>query len=76
MGARMITPSTGLILPETCWHGASPATVLDKLVWLHEVVGDFGTLVMTAHEWHDVEIDKRSMRLLAEEVMHGSASTC
>ena len=36
---------------------------------LREVVGDFGTLVMTAHEWHDVEIDKRSMRLLAEEVM-------
>ena len=47
----------------------SPATVLDKLVWLREVVGDFDTLVMTAHEWHDVVIDKRSMRLLAEEVM-------
>ncbi len=47
----------------------SPATVLDKLVWLREVVGDFGTLVQTAYEWHDTAVDKRSMQLLAEEVM-------
>ena len=47
----------------------SPAAVLDRLVWLREMVGDFGTLVMTANEWHDLEIDKHSMRLLAEKVM-------
>ena len=47
----------------------SPRTVLDKLVALRDVVGDFGNLTVTAHEWDDPELGKRSLRLLAEEVM-------
>ena len=47
----------------------TPTSVLDQLVALREEVGDFGTLVSVAHDWDDPERWKRSMRLLAEEVM-------
>ncbi len=47
----------------------SPDTVLDKLVWLRERVGDFGVLIQTAHEWTDPAFGRRSMIKLAEEVM-------
>jgi alkanesulfonate monooxygenase SsuD/methylene tetrahydromethanopterin reductase-like flavin-dependent oxidoreductase (luciferase family) len=47
----------------------SPKTVLDKLVWLREMVGDFGTLTVTAHEWDRPEKQRRSLHLLVEQVM-------
>jgi len=47
----------------------SPATVLDKLVAFHDVTGDFGTLLATGHDWDRPDMWKRSMVLLAEEVM-------
>lgn len=47
----------------------SPKTVLDKLIAFRDEVGHFGTLTMCAHDWDDVEFWRRSMRLLAEEVM-------
>ncbi|MCH9672472.1 MAG: LLM class flavin-dependent oxidoreductase [Gammaproteobacteria bacterium] len=47
----------------------SVETVTDKLVALRDTVGDFGTLTITAHEWDDPAFCKRSMRMLAEEVM-------
>ncbi|MCB1740625.1 MAG: LLM class flavin-dependent oxidoreductase [Gammaproteobacteria bacterium] len=47
----------------------SPATVLDKLVAFRERTGPFGTLVQTAHEWTDPALARRSMTLLAEQVM-------
>jgi alkanesulfonate monooxygenase SsuD/methylene tetrahydromethanopterin reductase-like flavin-dependent oxidoreductase (luciferase family) len=47
----------------------SPAKVLDQLVALRDEVGDFGTLVSVAHDWDDAARWKRSMRLLAEDVM-------
>ena len=47
----------------------SPKTVLDKLVWLRDRVGDFGVLIQTAHEWTDPAFARRSMIKLAEEVM-------
>ena len=47
----------------------SPASVLDQLVAFHDEIGDFGTLVSVAHDWDDAERWKRSMRLLAEDVM-------
>jgi len=34
-----------------------------------DTVGDFGTLVSVAHDWDDPVRWKRSMQLLAEEVM-------
>ena len=47
----------------------SPATVTEKLVSLRDEVGHFGTLTVTAHEWDDPTFCKRSMTLLAEDVM-------
>jgi alkanesulfonate monooxygenase SsuD/methylene tetrahydromethanopterin reductase-like flavin-dependent oxidoreductase (luciferase family) len=47
----------------------SPETVLEKLVALRDTVGDFGTLIQTAHEWTDEAFARRSMTKLAEEVM-------
>ncbi len=47
----------------------SPDTVLDKLVAMHDDLGDFGTLLMVGHDWDRPVFWQRSMRLLAEEVM-------
>ncbi len=47
----------------------SPDTVLDKLVELHQAWGDFGTLLMVAHDWDRPLLWQRSMQLLSEQVM-------
>ena len=49
----------------------SPRTVLDKLVAFRERVGPFGTLLMTGLDWsgENEAAERRSMQLLAEEVM-------
>ena len=47
----------------------NPKTVLDKLVSLRDQVGPFGTLVQTGHEWTNPELERRSMTMLAEQVM-------
>lgn len=46
----------------------TPAMVLDKLIWLTDKVGPFGTLLLTGHEWDDVPRCRRSMQLFAEQV--------
>jgi alkanesulfonate monooxygenase SsuD/methylene tetrahydromethanopterin reductase-like flavin-dependent oxidoreductase (luciferase family) len=45
------------------------ADVLDQLVALCEQWGEFGTLLMVGHDWDNQAIWRRSMRLLAEQVM-------
>ena len=47
----------------------SPSTVTQKLVAFREEVGDFGTLIATAHDWDDEARWRRSMQLLADEVV-------
>ncbi len=47
----------------------SPGTVIDKLLAFREEVGHFGTLVLTAHDWTDKSKLKKSMSLLARNVM-------
>jgi alkanesulfonate monooxygenase SsuD/methylene tetrahydromethanopterin reductase-like flavin-dependent oxidoreductase (luciferase family) len=47
----------------------SPDTVTRKLLALRDEVGPFGTLMMTAHDWSDKAIMRRSMELLANDVM-------
>lgn len=44
-------------------------SVVDQLLALREQVGDFGTLLYACHDWMDPVLAKRSMQLLAEEVM-------
>ena len=45
------------------------ASVLDQLVALGELWGGFGTLLMVGHDWDDGPLWRRSMTLLAEDVM-------
>ena len=47
----------------------SPATVAEKLLAVREQVGPFGTMVLTGLDWDDKALWKRSMALMAEEVM-------
>ena len=47
----------------------SPGRVLDQLVALREEIGPFGTLLMAGHDWDRPALWKRSMELLATQVM-------
>lgn len=44
-------------------------SVVDQLLAFRDEVGAFGTLVYVAHDWQDKALGKRSMVLMAEEVM-------
>ena len=44
-------------------------SVVDQLLAFRETVGDFGTLVYAGHDWVDPGLAKRSMELMATEVM-------
>ena len=43
--------------------------VVDQILALREQVGDFGELVYAGMDWVDPHLAKRSMQLMAEEVM-------
>ena len=47
----------------------TPDEVADKLLAFGESVGDFGTLLYAGHDWQDRELGRRSMILLAEQVL-------
>ena len=47
----------------------SPRRVLEQLVALREETGHFGTLLMGGHDWDRPALWRRSMELLASEVM-------
>jgi alkanesulfonate monooxygenase SsuD/methylene tetrahydromethanopterin reductase-like flavin-dependent oxidoreductase (luciferase family) len=47
----------------------SPDTVVEKILALREEIGHFGTLMITAQDWKDKARIKRSLSLLADEVM-------
>jgi len=47
----------------------SPKRVLEQLVALREETGHFGTLLMGGHDWDRPALWRRSMELLATEVM-------
>lgn len=43
--------------------------VVDELLAFRETTGDFGTLVYAGHDWVDRKLGRRSMELMATEVM-------
>ena len=43
--------------------------VVDQLLAFRDQVGPFGTLVYTAHDWLDPALGRRSMELMAEQVL-------
>lgn len=46
-----------------------PSSVAEQILEFCEQVGDFGHLVYAGHDWTDRELGRRSMILMAEEVM-------
>ncbi|MBM3372989.1 MAG: LLM class flavin-dependent oxidoreductase [Betaproteobacteria bacterium] len=44
-------------------------SVVDQILAFREQVGDFGTLVYALHDWMDPALARRSMQLLAEQVL-------
>ena len=44
-------------------------SVVDQLLAFRETTGDFGTLLYAGHDWADVKLARRSMELMAEQVM-------
>ena len=47
----------------------SPDTVAGRLKELYDVTGGFGTVLMIGHDWDDKAKMKRSMELMAKEVI-------
>jgi hypothetical protein len=44
-------------------------SVVDQILAFREQIGDFGTLYYACHDWIDPALGRRSMQLMAEEVM-------
>jgi alkanesulfonate monooxygenase SsuD/methylene tetrahydromethanopterin reductase-like flavin-dependent oxidoreductase (luciferase family) len=44
-------------------------SVVDQLLAFREEIGDFGTLLYAGHDWQDKQLARRSMELMATEVM-------
>jgi len=44
-------------------------SVVDQLLAFRETTGDFGTLLYAGHDWVDPKLGRRSMELMATEVM-------
>jgi len=43
--------------------------VVDSILAMHEIIGDFGTLLYCGKDWTDPALSRRSMELMAEKVM-------
>jgi len=56
-------------------HGTADS-VADQLLAFQEEVGDFGTLLYAGKDWTDPELGRRSMILMAEQVMPRVNSAC
>ncbi len=56
------------VLDRLVIHG-SVNSVVDQILALRETTGDFGELVYAAMDWVDPVLAKRSMQLMAEQVM-------
>lgn len=56
------------VCDELVIHG-TPEMVAEKILKLRETTGDFGKLVYAGHDWVDPDLGKRSMILMAEQVL-------
>ena len=54
---------------ENCVFAGSVNKVVDQILAMREETGDFGELVYAGMDWADPALAKRSMQLMAEEVM-------
>ena len=44
-------------------------SVVDQILAFRATTGDFGTLLYACHDWIDPTLGKRSMQLMAEQVL-------
>jgi alkanesulfonate monooxygenase SsuD/methylene tetrahydromethanopterin reductase-like flavin-dependent oxidoreductase (luciferase family) len=56
------------VLDRLCMYG-TVSKVVDQILALRDQVGDFGELVYAGMDWTDQKLARRSMQLMAEEVM-------
>src|SRR5918997_3509716 len=56
------------VLDRLVIHG-TPDKVADEILAFRETVGPFGTLLYAGHDWKDRTLARRSMQLMAEQVM-------
>jgi alkanesulfonate monooxygenase SsuD/methylene tetrahydromethanopterin reductase-like flavin-dependent oxidoreductase (luciferase family) len=56
------------VLDQLVIHG-SVNKVVDQILALHQEIGDFGEIVYAGMDWVEPALAKRSMQLMAEEVM-------
>jgi len=56
------------VLDRLCMYG-TVNKVVDQILALREQTGDFGELVYAGMDWVDPRLEKRSMQLMAEQVM-------
>jgi alkanesulfonate monooxygenase SsuD/methylene tetrahydromethanopterin reductase-like flavin-dependent oxidoreductase (luciferase family) len=54
---------------QNCVFAGSVNKVVDQILAMREETGDFGELVYAGMDWLDPQLAKRSMQLMAEEVM-------
>jgi hypothetical protein len=54
---------------ENCVTFGSVNKVVDEILKIHADTGDFGELVYAGMDWVDPALAKRSMQLMAEQVM-------
>jgi alkanesulfonate monooxygenase SsuD/methylene tetrahydromethanopterin reductase-like flavin-dependent oxidoreductase (luciferase family) len=65
-------PDDEITLPyvlDNCLIHGSVNKVVDKLLALRQEIGDFGEIVYAGMDWVDPALAKRSMQLMAEQVM-------
>ena len=62
------TLTTDYVLDRLCMHG-SVDRVVDQILALRAEIGDFDELVHAGMDWVDEALTKRSMQLMAEQVM-------
>jgi len=56
------------VLDRLCMYG-TVNKVVDQILAMREQTGDFGELVIAAMDWVDPKLEKRSLQLMAEQVM-------
>jgi alkanesulfonate monooxygenase SsuD/methylene tetrahydromethanopterin reductase-like flavin-dependent oxidoreductase (luciferase family) len=68
--ATLVPPTTGIadLLHERVIAGTVDQ-VVEQILHLRTEVGPFGTLLYTGHDWMDPALARRSMELMAREVM-------
>ncbi|MGE4165275.1 MAG: LLM class flavin-dependent oxidoreductase, partial [Xanthobacteraceae bacterium] len=54
---------------DRCVIAGSVNSVVDQILAMREMTGDFGEIVYAGMDWVDPALGKRSMQLMAEEVM-------